>query len=238
VFGKDVWELSLAEMRSSWISIGQDELIMTLLHQRLGAFPKYRGICGPMYVLEKTTAYSEYFPEIIPVLSWNDRVLIAKSFLNLLREFQRTDMGPLFHCDIKEGNFGLTGESNVKAIDVDLVYGSKKIETVLTSSACTRDRDCEFFDCLSKCNVVVKKCTNVSLANNLQVMCRDIFLPRWPTTGLLSYFQPIHITKKLNELLQTCRSDIFGTLAMGEKKVLKMMKDLDVILDVSLSQTI
>ena len=169
IFGKNISELSLPEMRASWTAIGQDELIVTLLHQKLESISRYIGICGPMYIIERTKSYSDYFPEIIPTVGWHKRVTIAKGFLHLLKEFQRTEIGALFHCDIQESNFGLTSKYTVKAIDVDLVYGSEKIVNLLTGADCTSDKDCDFFDCVSKCNITKKRCTSESLSNNLQV---------------------------------------------------------------------
>lgn len=169
LYSKNISELTLPEMRASWTALGQDELIMAVLHQSLKTFSRYIGICGPLYVIERTYPFSDYFPEIIPTLSWHKRVTIAKGFLDLVKEFERTEMGPLYHCDVQEGNFGLTKNFSVKAIDMDLIHGSNKMMELLSGADCTRDKDCDFFDCLSKCDITAQKCTSKTLTNNLQV---------------------------------------------------------------------
>ena len=140
-----------------------------MLHENMDSFTKFYGTCGSFYILEQVQPYSEYFPEIIPNLKWRERVKVAKSFLKLLKEFQNSIAGPLSHCDIQEANFGLTKEMEVKAIDVDLVYAQERMEDLLSQPKCSSNKDCDFFDCMAKCNIAAEKCTSIPLSNNLQV---------------------------------------------------------------------
>ena len=170
LFGKNISKLSRDEMRHSWTLTGQDELMMLALHQNLKSFPKLKGTCGAVYALEKLKPYSKLFPEVIPTLSWFKRVKIALGFLKLLKEFHTTTIGPLHHCDMQEGNFGLTDNLEVKAIDVDLIYSTDRINEILPQPLCKTDDECDFFDCNSKCNVSLGKCTAIQITNNLQVV--------------------------------------------------------------------
>ena len=169
IFGQDISQLSIDHMRSSWQILAQDELLMMAIHQEQKTFTELKGTCGSVYALEKTIPYSTFFPEVIPSMTWFKRVKIAKSFLYLLKEFQNTEIGLLSHCDIQEGNFGLTKNLEVKAIDVDLIYSPNRMKEILTQPRCTSDDECDFFDCVSKCDVAAGQCTHDLITNNLQV---------------------------------------------------------------------
>lgn len=43
LFGRQINQLTLEELRSSWYLIGQDELIVMAMHQELNSFPKLLG---------------------------------------------------------------------------------------------------------------------------------------------------------------------------------------------------
>jgi len=229
LFGKSTDKMTKTEMVSSWDVFGQDEIVLSLLHPNIPSLPEILGVCGPLYFVEKTRAYSELFPEIIPSISWKDRVHIAKSFLDLAVDLRRSG---LHHCDIKEANMGLSEVNDVVAIHTDLVYSRDRLRGVMMERVCSSDEQCRLFDCITQCDRKSNKCTNRTLSNNLQVICRDIFYPAWPRTGLLTYFQPVHISTHLNRLLRNCRSKRFGTV--GESEVSSMVQQVHSLLDVSL----
>lgn len=238
IFGKNISTLTLPEMKSSWHLLGQDELAMLALYQNQNTFSKLKGTCGPMYAIEKLQPFSDYFPEVITSMSWYKRVKIAKSFLALLKDFQHSEIGPLYHCDIQEGNFGLTKDLKVKAIDVDLIYGQNRIDEILPQPQCTSDAECDFFDCHSKCDVKKGMCTKIQITNNFQVMCRDIFYPSFQLNGLLSSFQPAKVKRKLITLLQDCQSKEFGQFSMSHANVVHTMQALEDLLDESLQHNV
>jgi hypothetical protein len=56
----------------------------------------------------------------------------------------------------------------VVAIDVDMAFFEPKMREILEQN-CTRDEDCSFFDCFSKCDLRVNKCGAQRVNSNLQV---------------------------------------------------------------------
>lgn len=56
----------------------------------------------------------------------------------------------------------------VAAIDVDMAFFEPKMQDILEQN-CTNDNDCNFFDCISKCNTKRNKCGSKRKNSNLQV---------------------------------------------------------------------
>jgi hypothetical protein len=56
----------------------------------------------------------------------------------------------------------------VVAIDVDMAFFEPKMRDILEQN-CTNDDDCNFFDCISKCNMKTNKCSSKRRNSNLQV---------------------------------------------------------------------
>lgn len=54
------------------------------------------------------------------------------------------------------------------AIDVDMAFFEPKMREILEQN-CTRDEDCNFFDCFSKCDLQVHRCGAQRANSNLQV---------------------------------------------------------------------
>lgn len=127
------------------------------------------GTCGPVYAMERVQPYSDFFPQITPSMPWKRRVRIAKNFIHLLMEFEKSSVGRLVHCDVQEGNFGLTKDLNVKAIDVDLINSPDRMGEIIEQPECESDKDCDFFDCIGTCDTVKRKCTKKLTTNNLMV---------------------------------------------------------------------
>lgn len=149
--------------------ISQDEYAMLGFYQDLKHIPKLHGYCGQAYALEKLTPYNEFFPAIRHKLDWQNTVKIALSFLDMIEELERANGGPLHHCDVQEGNFGITDSFKVKMIDVDMILTKNKADLFLPQPNCTKDSDCDFFDCVSMCDVKRKKCLSKQITSNFQV---------------------------------------------------------------------
>jgi hypothetical protein len=132
-------------------------------------FARLVGTCGDLYAVERVSSYASLFPEVLPSMVWQRRAHIALSFLSMVDSLEHSPAGPLHHCDVQEGNFGITPDNTVKMIDADLVYPADRMRDILAQPACAADADCEFFDCGSKCNVSSGRCLAVNLHNNLQV---------------------------------------------------------------------
>jgi Pancreatitis induced protein 49 C terminal. len=175
LFGMQISEMTLEQLRNSWYLVGQDELVVMAIHQNMESFPKLLGTCGPVYAMERIRPYSDFFPEIRPSMTWERRVRIAKNFITLLWEFEKSGVGPLYHCDMQEANFGLTRDFMVKAIDVDLIYSTDRMDEILPQAECSTNEECDFFDCNSKCDLTAKKCTTQPITNNFMVRILLVF---------------------------------------------------------------
>lgn len=62
----------------------------------------------------------------------------------------------------------------VVAIDVDMAFFEPKMQNILEQT-CSSDEDCNFFDCISKCDMKENKCSSERVNSNLQVICDKIF---------------------------------------------------------------
>eukprot|EP00795_Rhopilema_esculentum_P001884 gene1884-16382_t len=207
----------------------QEEYAMFGVYQDLNHIPKLHGYCGQTYAVEKLTPYSALFPAITRKLDWKSTRRLALSFLDMVIELENAVGGPLQHCDIQEGNFGVTDDFQVKLIDVDLILTKEKADLFLPQPNCTKDADCDFFDCISMCDVKKKKCLARRITSNLQILCRDIFKSNWPSTGLFGGV-PQNIRSVLNILLEDCASKRFGYFPFKHRKVKAMIRSLKSLL--------
>lgn len=204
--------LGRKEMQSLWSLLQQDEYFVFQILQNLTHIPRIYGTCGQFYALEKVKTLNEYifmngFNLLSNPLSWKTNVKIALDIMKLVRELKnsKTVYGSWHHCDIQPSNFGVDENGVVKAIDVDLMYTTEKILEILSQQYinCTTNVDCEFFDCVAVCNTRSKKCTSKKLSNNLQVVCRDLFITKWIGNGLLANI-PLKSKVKFNKILKEC----------------------------------
>ena len=157
---------------ASFLSLVEnEEYAMLGTFQELKHFPKLYGYCGQAYVMERLIPYNHIFPAFVHKLDWKKRAKLALSFLDMVVELESAKGGPLQHCDIQEGNFGITNDYEIKLIDVDLILTKEKAEMFLPQPNCSKDADCDFFDCVSKCHVKKGKCLAKRITSNIQVSC-------------------------------------------------------------------
>lgn len=163
-------KLSFADMSSLWLLIQRDEFIKLQLLQDMEHIPRVFGFCGKFYAVEKVETLEEFslspFKKPMP---WKKRLKTALDFLELSQEFSNTTLGKLHHCDIQPGNFGITKSARVVAIDIDSVFSTQQMEDFLEQPTCASNKQCDFFDCMSACNVTEHQCSRNILTNNLQV---------------------------------------------------------------------
>jgi len=158
------------EIAASFLSLTEnDEYTMLGNFQELQHFPKLYGYCGQAYVMEKVIPYSSLFPAFVRKLGWTRTVKLAISFLDMVEELETAKGGPLQHCDIQEGNFGIADDDSIKLIDVDLILTKEKANEILPQPNCSSNSDCEFFDCNSRCDVERGRCLGKRITSNLQV---------------------------------------------------------------------
>lgn len=161
--------LDVKELLAFLSLLQNEEYAMLGTYQELRHFPKIYGYCGQTYVMEKLNPYTNFFPAIIQKFDWKRTAKIALSFLDVIDELETAKGGPLEHCDIQEGNFGVSKDYEIKPIDVDLILTKDRSNLFLHQPSCTKDSDCEFFDCISKCDMRKKKCLAKRATSNLQV---------------------------------------------------------------------
>ena len=163
------------KIAASFLSLVEnDEYVMLGNFQELQHFPKLYGYCGQAYVMEKVIPYSRLFPAFVHKLGWKRTVKLAVSFLDMVEELETAKGGPLQHCDIQEGNFGITEDDSIKLIDVDLVLTKEKADEILPQPNCSSNSDCEFFDCISRCDIEKGRCLGKRITSNLQVRVFEV----------------------------------------------------------------
>ncbi|KAM7448790.1 Family with sequence similarity 69 member C [Porites harrisoni] len=200
-------KLTWADMSSLWLLIQRDEFIKLQLLQSMKHIPQVYGFCGRFYAVEKVQALEELtFTPFRKPMPWKKRLKIALDFLSLEKEFSNTSLGKLHHCDIQPGNFGITKDMRVVALDIDTVFPTRQMKDFLEQPTCESNKQCDFFDCVSSCNQTIHQCSRNILTNNLQVICRDILVSSWEQPGLLQR-APVHVQNKLSSLLSECASE-------------------------------
>lgn len=223
-------KLSFADMSSLWLLIQRDEFIKLQLLQDMTHIPRVYGFCGKFYAVEGVETLEQFsFSPFKKPMPWKKRLKTALDFLELTQEFSKTLLGKLHHCDIQPGNFGITKAARVVAIDIDTVFHSKQMKDFLEQPTCESDKQCDFFDCMSACNVTEHQCSRNILTNNLQVICRDIFLSNWGQPGLLQR-APVHAQNKLSSVLSECASETLlpwkpGKMERIHRKLKKILSE-------------
>lgn len=168
-----VTKVSWADMSSLWLLIQRDEFIKLQLLQDMKHIPRVYGFCGRFYAVERVETLEEFsFTPFKKPLPWKKRLKIALDFLDLSQEFSSTSLGKLYHCDIQPGNFGITKEMRVVALDIDTVFSMRQMEDFLEQPPCESNKQCDFFDCVSACNQTARHCSRNILTNNLQVRAK------------------------------------------------------------------
>ncbi|KAJ8337153.1 hypothetical protein SKAU_G00383730 [Synaphobranchus kaupii] len=160
---------------------------------------------------------------------------IALSFLDMVRHFESDFTHRLHLCDIKPENFGVRGDLTVVAIDVDMAFFEPKMQNVLEQT-CTSDEDCNFFDCISKCDMKENKCSSKRVNSNLQVICDKIFrhwfAPLLPVSGA-----ELPLQVELRHAVQECAEMDGGNYVRGRTVHLHLQSLLSQLLQDASGQT-
>ncbi|XP_026869090.2 divergent protein kinase domain 1C [Electrophorus electricus] len=213
---------SRAELASLWALLQQEEYTFLRVMQDLtDHVAKVLGSCGHFYAVEYLAAGHAWDQNIFPLeelsvsLSQSprgkpERTLtemdmvhrVALSFLDMVGHFENDFSHHLHLCDIKPENFAVRKDLTVAAIDVDMAFFEPKMQDILEQN-CTNDNDCNFFDCISKCDTRRNKCGSKRINSNLQVICEKIFRS-WFSPTLLGDKAGCPLQVELQQAVQDC----------------------------------
>uniref|UniRef100_A0A671MBM2 Divergent protein kinase domain 1C n=1 Tax=Sinocyclocheilus anshuiensis TaxID=1608454 RepID=A0A671MBM2_9TELE len=145
-------------------------------------------------------------------------------FLEMVEHFENDFSHSLHLCDIKPENFAIRKDLTVVAIDVDMAFFEPKMRDILEQN-CTSDNDCNFFDCVSKCDKAKNRCGPKRKNSNLQVICEKIFRP-WFSPTLLGAKAGLPLQVELQRAVQECAEIDGGEDAKRSRAVRKQLQDL------------
>uniref|UniRef100_A0A3B1JB75 Divergent protein kinase domain 1C n=1 Tax=Astyanax mexicanus TaxID=7994 RepID=A0A3B1JB75_ASTMX len=207
-----------AELASLWALLQQEEYTFLRVMQNLtDHVAKVLGSCGHFYAVEYLAAGHAWDQNIFSMdeLSQSpqegpERTLmevdmvprVALSFLDMVAHFENDFSHHLHLCDIKPENFAIRKDLTVAAIDVDMAFFEPKMQDILEQN-CTNDNDCNFFDCISKCDMKRNKCGSKRKNSNLQVICEKIFRS-WFSPTLLGDKAERPLQVELQQAVQDC----------------------------------
>ncbi|TSK16047.1 Protein FAM69C [Bagarius yarrelli] len=215
---------SRAELASLWALVQQEEYAFLRVMQDLtDHVAKVLGSCGHFYAVEYLAAGHAWDQNIFSleefshslkseegqILTETDMVpRVALSFLDMVDHFEKDFSHHLHLCDIKPENFAIRKDLTVAAIDVDMAFFEPKMQDILEQN-CTNDNDCNFFDCMSKCNTKKNKCGSKRKNSNLQVICEKIFR-LWFSPTLLGEKAGRPLQVELQQAVQDCAETMSG----------------------------
>ncbi|KAK8778550.1 hypothetical protein V5799_020104 [Amblyomma americanum] len=218
-------QFSIAEMNSIYALLQQTEYLFTLALEGLNVAPKILGTCGHAYAVEFLSPLETRFSSghrDATASSFKDRAMIALRILNTLDILENAMEEEIHQCDMKSNHFGVDAKGLVKMLDLDAFGLHSTVQANIASSGhCDVDKDCDFFDCAGRCNSL-GQCDAVVLNNNLQRICRNVFLGNLfgRYTGLLRS-PPSDIATELHALLNECGSMSITPLSRNHSTVIK-----------------
>ncbi|XP_023656065.1 divergent protein kinase domain 1C [Paramormyrops kingsleyae] len=231
---------SRAELASLWSLLQQEEYTFFKVLQDLSQHVvKVLGSCGHFYAVEYLIAGHAWNQNLfaledllsLPEAEGDDLTSeprskrerdmvhqIALSFLEMVRHFENDFSHHLHLCDIKPENFAIRKDLTVVAIDVDMAFFEPKMRDILEQN-CTHDDDCNFFDCISKCDLRQNKCGSKRINSNLQVICDKIFR-RWFSPTLMGERAGLPLQVELQHAVQECVETAGGEDATRRQAVM------------------
>ncbi|XP_055038242.1 divergent protein kinase domain 1C isoform X1 [Misgurnus anguillicaudatus] len=235
---------SRAELASLWALLQQEEYIfLRVLQDLTHHVAKILGSCGHFYAVEFLAAGHAWDQHIFSLeelslspspspWSGGERMLTARdmvprvalSFLEMVEHFENDFTHRLHLCDIKPENFAIRKDLTVVAIDVDMAFFEPKMQDILEQN-CTSDNDCNFFDCVSKCDKSKNRCGSKRKNSNLQVICEKIFRS-WFSPTLLGAKAGLPLQVELQRAVQECAETDGGEDAGRRRAVRQQLQDL------------
>lgn len=151
-----------AGMNTVFALLQQNEYILTWALQNTNTVPRIVGACGHAYAVE-------FVEPIGAIKPFGRRITAALGILKTLKSLGTVMDEKIQQCDMKMDHFGVDGEGNVKAIDLDALGLQSTIEmNIAAATSCGSHKDCDYFDCRGHCNSL-GKCDAALLDDNIQV---------------------------------------------------------------------
>ncbi|XP_073535052.1 divergent protein kinase domain 1C isoform X3 [Phyllobates terribilis] len=175
------WKVEFASM---WSLYQQEEyLLFNLLQDFSRHVLRVVGTCGHFYAVEFLSAGHSWnqnlfsLEEVVGQCKTGEEKMnalldIAISFLDMVHQFDNEFSHRLHLCDVKPENFAIRSDLTVVAIDMDMAFFEPKMRNILEQK-CTSDKDCNFFDCFSTCDLKTYMCGAQRENSNLQKACRS-----------------------------------------------------------------
>lgn len=205
------WKVELASM---WSLFQQEEyLLFNLLQDFSRHVLQVIGTCGHFYAVEFLSAGHSWkqnlfsLEEVVGQCKTGEEKMnalldIAISFLDMVHQFDTEFSHRLHLCDVKPENFAIRSDLTVVAIDMDMAFFEPKMRNILEQK-CQSDKDCNFFDCFSTCDLKTYMCGAQRENNNLQVICDKIFR-RWFSVSIMESTGPYPLQAELHRAVQQC----------------------------------
>ena len=140
-------------------------------------YVQYTGV-----ILDKTLSFTKYpifstlFQMNVPATNL-EKFEFAYSLLDLILDVSDSPYGLVQSCDLHLGNYGITSDSVVKIVDLDLMFPYAFIKTLLEQKKCKSDAECWAGNnrfCLSTCETKMGTCTSTMQFQDLHVVCEGL----------------------------------------------------------------
>lgn len=200
------------EMNNLWMLLQNNEYLLSMIYTEKDIFPQLLGTCGPYFAVEYVAPTAAGALSILDLEDtredWGGKLRIALLILDLLEDLETGFKEPLYLCDVKIEHFGLVkGGSRMKYLDLNHVYPkSVVVKTIGQIPTCTKNGDCELYDCKSHCNKDTNTCAVPINNSNLQIVCEKIFLG-WRMSGRVivpGLLMSPHTPSELASILRQC----------------------------------
>ena len=182
--------MSLAEAKSIWSLLQIKDFFMHFIFSDTSHVPQILGTCGDTYFLQNVAYTKLYatkdetslihwvFPNLHHIWwpDWAARVKLCMGLLEFnVEAYQHKTDGEFYLCNITVDNLGYTENYEPKFVDLSQVVPKKQVRTAMQVTSCNADEDCAYTSqCVTKCNLTSRKCTDDLVRPSLFYLCQLI----------------------------------------------------------------
>lgn len=234
---------NLTALRAAWLLAQDNEYVLGKSLSGKLIFPEIKSSCKHFYLVESAERILD-LTYIIPSVhlvtrpyarSPYDKLEVAIKLLEFLHRLEREKTG-LELCDVKFDHFGFyQNESLLLMIDSDMIYNKQvTTESIVATTDCSNDRDCDFIDCEGLCTD--GKCKYDANDNNLKRICRNMLfmsiLDFSPLAtmhlGLLPDFESLGYSSEMQRLKTICAANFTNenTSSHSTSQMLNILKSI------------